>query len=430
MNGAPTVRPMRSLDPKSAAFTLLLGALVTLSSFATDMGLPVLDATAASLGVTSARAAYTLSVFILGFALGPLLSGSLSDRLGRRPVLLAGCAAFAGFGAAAAFARSIEALLLCRLVMGVGAGTVQVLVIATVRDLYAGAEARVRQSYVNLAAGLAPIIAPTLGVLTAAVGGWRSIYGVLAAGGIALLGVVALRLDESLRRTVRCSESIPRRYVRVLRHPVSAGYVLVGALNFGALFSYVSGSSLVLINVLHVSRRTFGALFAFVALGLVVGAWVSARLARRGIATERLVALGLAAIVASAVALLAATVAGVLSVWFLVSLAAVGAVGQGIARPHTAQGALEPLPEIAGVASAVLSSTQMLTAAITAAVVAALFDRYSSLAMTAPMTACALASVAVYVAVVRRAEIAATCASGGRIGRGSDDRLGLVSTQH
>ena len=431
MKGESTVRRMRSLDPKSAAFTLLLGALVTLSSFATDMGLPVLDATAAALGVTSARAAYTLSVFVLGFALGPLFFGSLSDRLGRRPVLLAGCAAFASFGAAAAFARSFHALLVCRLVMGVGAGTVQVLVIATVRDVYAGAEARVRQSHVNLAAGLAPVIAPTLGALTAAVGGWRLIYGVLAAGGITLLGVVALRLDESLpRRTARGSESIARRYARVFRHPVSAGYVLVGAMNFGALFSYVSGSSLVLMDALGVSRRTYGALFACAAFGLVIGAWVNARLTRRGVAAERLIVAGLAAVVTSAVALLAATIAGVLSVGLLVPLAAVGTVGQGIVRPHTAQGALELLPDIAGVASAVLTSTQMLTAALTGAVVAALFDRYSSLAMTAPMTACALAAAIVYVAVVRRAERAATCACAGSVDRGSDDRFGLVSTQH
>jgi MFS transporter, DHA1 family, multidrug resistance protein len=431
MKDAPTVRLMRSLHPESAAFTLLLGALVTLASFATDMGLPVLDATAASLGVTAARAAYTLSVFILGFAVGPLLSGSLSDRLGRRPVLLAGCAAFAGFAAVAAFARSIDALLFCRLVMGVGAGTVQVLAIATVRDVFTGAEARVRQSYVNLAAGLAPVMAPTLGVLTAAVGGWRLIYGVLAAGGIALLGVVARRLDESLPpRTARGSGSLTRRYARVLRHPVSAGYALVGALNFGTLFAYVSGSSLVLIDVLHVSRSTYGALFASVALGLILGAWVSARLTRRGVATERLVVGGLAAILASAVTLLAATIAGILSVGLLVPLAAVGTVGQGIVRPHTAQGALEPLPEIAGVASAVLSSMQMLTAALTSALVAALFDRYSSLAMTAPMAACALAALAVYVAVVRRAELAATWARAGSMDRGRADRIGLVSTQH
>jgi DHA1 family bicyclomycin/chloramphenicol resistance-like MFS transporter len=367
----------------------------------------------------------------LGFALGPLLFGPLSDRLGRRPLLLAGCAAFASSSAVAALTRSIEALLLCRFLMGVGAGTVQVVVVAMVRDAYAATEARVRQSEVNLAAGLAPVIAPTIGILTAAVGGWRLMYGVLSIGGIALLGAVALGLDESLpRRTALVSESLPRRYARVLRHPISFGYVLIGALNFGSLFAYVSGSSLVLVGVLRVSRGAYAALCGCTALGLVVGSWVSARLTRRGIPSERLVVLGLVPVFTSAVAILAATVAGVMSVALLVPLAAIGTVGHGIARPHIAQGALEPLPEIAGVTSAVLSGAQMLTAALASALVAALFDSHSTLAMSAPMASCALAAVSVYVAVIRRGEPAAIRASSWSADRGTDGRIGRISTQH
>jgi len=100
----------------------------------------------------------------------------------------------------------------------------------------------------------------------------------------------------------------------------------------------------------------------------------------------------------------------------------------GIARPHTAHGALEPLPEIAGVASAVLSSTQMLAGALASAVVAALFDGHSSLAMSVPMVACALAAVATYVVVVRRAQ-AASRVDGWSADRGNRDRFGLASSQ-
>ena len=90
---------MRRLRPKTVAFTVLLGALATLASFATDMGLPVLDEMAASLGVAPGRAALSLSVFMAGFALGPLVLGPLSDHMGRRPVLLGGVAMFTLFGA-------------------------------------------------------------------------------------------------------------------------------------------------------------------------------------------------------------------------------------------------------------------------------------------------------------------------------------------
>src|SRR3712207_685864 len=134
--------PRFRLDPHGPAFTLLLGALVTLASFATDMGLPVLDDTARSLAVSPATAALTMSVFMAGFACGPLLLGPVSDRVGRRPVLLLACAAFALFGALGAFAGSLPALLVWRFLMGAGAGSAQVVVLATVRDHFTGREAR------------------------------------------------------------------------------------------------------------------------------------------------------------------------------------------------------------------------------------------------------------------------------------------------
>ena len=401
---------MRPLRPHSPAFTLLLGALVTLASFATDMGLPVLDATAASLGVSAATAAYTLSVFILGFALGPLVCGPLSDRLGRRPVLLAGCAAFAGFGVVAAFARSIEALLLCRLLMGMGAGTVQVLVLAMVRDLYAGREARTKQSYVNLAGGVAPIIAPTLGVLVAAAGGWRAIYGVLAVGAVALLALAWLLVGETAplgatrdgrRLTVRGTLA---SYARVARHPVAMGNAAVLALGFGYLFAYVSSSSLVLIGLLGASPRAYGACFAMTALGLMAGSLTNARLTRRGVPHARLLGTGLAVAAACALALLALAALGALTPWSLIALVVAGNVAHGTARPNAAQGALEPLPDIVGVASALMSGLQMVVGAAASAVAAALFDGRTPLAMTGTMTVCALGALAVHRFVVLPAE--------------------------
>jgi DHA1 family bicyclomycin/chloramphenicol resistance-like MFS transporter len=361
---------MQRIRPGSPAFTVLLGAVVTLASFATDMGLPVLDDTAASLGVTPARAALTFSVFMAGFACAPLAGGPLSDRVGRRPVLLAGCAVFAACGGLAAFSQSLGALLVWRFLMGAGAGTAQVLVLATIRDLFAGAQARTRQSYVNLAAGVAPIIAPTLGVWVAAAGGWRAIYGTLAAGAGLLFVVAALRLGESAPRRAAAPlrvREVAASYARVLRHPVSAGYAVVSALSFGSLFAYVSGSPLVVIGLMGVSQRVYGLLFASTALGLMVGALANARLLRRGVPYRRLVGGGLAVVNAVPVVLLALAVGGWLRVWLLIPMVVVAHVGQGMLRPNAAQGALEPLPGIAGVAGAVLSATQMVAGALASA---------------------------------------------------------------
>ena len=399
---------MRRIRPHTPSFTLLLGALATLASFATDMGLPVLSEMAASLGVAPGRAALSLSVFMAGFALGPLVFGPISDHVGRRPVLLGGVAAFAVFGALGAFSRTLGAVLLWRFLMGIGAGSCQVLVVAIVRDLFTGVEARVRQSYVNLAAGIAPIIAPTLGVAVATMGGWRAIYGFLAAGGAVLVTIAALRLGETLPPTPHDSFEVRRAlegYARVLRHRTSVGYAMVIALNFGCLFAYVSGSSLVLIGILGVSRRVYGLLFAVTSFGLMVGALSNASLSRRGVSHARLIAWGMGIIVATSVLLLVLTLVGAVSAWTLVSLAVASFVGQGIVRPNAVQGALEPVPESAGVASAVVSGLQMLVGGVSSAIVAAWFDGRSAIAVTTMMALTALASLTVYGFVVRPAEL-------------------------
>jgi DHA1 family bicyclomycin/chloramphenicol resistance-like MFS transporter len=410
---------MRRLRPHTVAFTFLLGALATLASFATDMGLPVLGEMAASLGVAPGRAALSLSVFMAGFALGPLVFGPVSDHVGRRPILLSGVAAFAAFGALGAFSRTLGAVLLWRFLMGIGAGSCQVLVVAIVRDLFTGTEARVRQSYVNLAAGIAPIVAPTLGVAVATLGGWRAIYAALAGGGVVLTAIAALRLGETLPPTPHESFEVRRAlagYERVLRHRVSIGYAAVIALNFGSLFAYVSGSSLVLIGILGVSRRVYGLLFAVTSFGLMVGALSNARLSRQGVSHARLIAWGLGIIVVTSVVLLALTLLGAITPAVLVGLAVIGFVGQGIVRPNAVQGALEPVPESAGVASAVVSGLQMLVGGISSAIVAAWFDGRSALSVTAMMAITAFLSASVYVLVVRPAERR----GGGEWGVGSD----------
>ena len=398
---------MRRLRPQSIGFTLLLGALVTLASFATDMGLPVLSATAASLGVAPARASYTISIFILGFAIGPLLLGPLSDRFGRRPFLLGGVLAFTLLGAAGAFATSLEMLLTCRLLMGIGAGTAQVLVMATVRDLFTGAEARTRQSYINLAGGVAPIIAPTLGVAVAGLGGWRAIYASLAGGGLLLFIIAAWQLNETAPSRTAGSFTLRgslRDYARVIGHPVSMGNALVVALGFGCLFAYVSSSSLVVINLMGASQRTYGALFACTAFGLMLGSFTNARLTRRGVSHERLVTVGLSTVMVTTTTLVILTLIGALRVWPMIALITAGNIAHGVVRPNAAQGALEPMPEIVGVASALLGGLQMIVGAAASAVAAALFNGRSAIAMTGSMLFCATGAWSIYMLVARPAE--------------------------
>lgn len=393
---------------RTFGFTLQLGALVTLASFATDMGLPVLAATASSLGVTPSKAALTLSIFMAGFALGPLVFGPISDRIGRRPVLLGGVAVFATCGALATFSRTLETLLFWRLLMGIGAGTAQVLVLAVVRDLFTGAEARARQSYVNLAAGVAPIIAPTVGVAVAAVfGGWRAIYAALAIGGVVLFASAFLVLGETAPSDGRVPLTVRgtlANYWRVITHRVSFGYAIVMALGFGCLFAYVSGSSLVMIQVLGVSQRTYGLLFACASAGLMSGAFVNARLARRGVSHSRVISVGLVTLTLVTATLLALSISGRLGLATFVSLIVIGNLALGALRPNAAQGMLEPMPEIVGVASAFLGGLQTTTGAVASAIAAEWFDGRSAIAMSATMFVCAVLALVVYRYIVRPGE--------------------------
>lgn len=401
----------RRLPATSPWFTLLLAGLATLSAFATDMSLPVLADTASTFGVPVGRAALTLSTFMIGFAVAPLVSGPISDHLGRRPVLLAGTALYAVGGIFATWSASLAALLVWRLLMGAGAGTGFVIVVAMVRDLFSGAEARVRQSYVNLAAGVAPVIAPTVGVGVAALGGWRAIYGVLAAGAATLAVAAWFALDESLTTERQDHSSyaehfarVTAGYARVLREPVSIGFIIMVALNFGALFAYVSGSSLVLIGVLGVSKRAYGLLFACTSLGLMGGALTNARLSRRGVPHHTLIWWGMAAIVGTSLLMLLLSFAGAARVSAIVPLAVLGFIGHGMVRPNVVQGALEPVPEVAGVASALMSAGQMVTGASVSALVSMFFDGRSAHSLAVSQAVCAALSIVVYRTIVRPAE--------------------------
>jgi DHA1 family bicyclomycin/chloramphenicol resistance-like MFS transporter len=221
-----------------------------------------------------------------------------------------------------------------------------------------------------------------------------------------LLCAAWLRLAESapVQRQALTVRGTLNNYARVIRNPISFGNALVTALVFGSLFAFVSGSSLVLIGVLGASQRVYGLLFALTSAGLVTGSFTSARLSHRGVSHAQLLGTGLMVICSVAVTLLLLSLAGLLRLPVFIPLVVIGNVGTGLLRPNAAQGALEPMPDIVGVASALLSGMQMVIGALSSAIAASLFDGRTALAMTGTMTVCSLAAALAYVALVRPAE--------------------------
>jgi len=402
------------IPPDSIAFVIFLSALGGLTPLSIDMGLPALQAMGRSLHVSPASAALTLSFFLVGFAFGPVVLGPLSDRFGRRPVLLAGCGLFALAGLGCAVASSLALLLFWRLLEGIGAGAGSTLSIAIVRDLFDGPTARSRLSYIATVGAIAPMIAPTLGAIVLGWLGWRWIYGFLAAVGLALFACVLGGFMEShpaIDPSALQPKKLAGNYARIFRHRICLGYALVAALNFGGMFSYIASSPLVMMGVLGVSPAFYGWTFAATALGIMAGAFLNGRLNALGWHASALLTSGLVLSACSALGLLAISHTGAASVATILPLLVVNTFSVGFIGPNATQGVMHPMPDIAGVASAVLGSLRMFTGALAGLIVSFIFDGHTAHAMADSMTFFSLASLALYWFAVRAAERSAIPAS-------------------
>ncbi len=325
------------LSPNSAAFTLLLGALAALPSFGIDMNLPALGAIGASLGVDADGAGLTMSVFMISFAIGPPLCGPISDRIGRKPVVLGAVALFAVASLGCAAARSLAGLLAWRVAQGMGAGVAMTTALAIISDEFDGTGGRAKLSTITSLMLFVPMIAPAAGTAMMTVGSWRSIYGLLAGIGFALLCVLWAFFAESARTsyTERLSPAaMLRDYARVLTHPVCRGYILVNAAGFGALFAYVSGSSLFFIGAVGLSRSEYSMVFAATSVGIMAGSFVNGWLSKRGIAPAYPLGVGVALALAAAASLLGAIMVGCTWVPGLVGILVLGTMSFGLITPN------------------------------------------------------------------------------------------------
>jgi DHA1 family bicyclomycin/chloramphenicol resistance-like MFS transporter len=394
------------IPPTSIAFTFLLGLLATLPAFGIDMALPSLKATSVSLGVSASQVGLTISVFMLGFGVASLICGPVSDRYGRKPIVVFGCVIFIIAGIGCALAQSLAALLMWRTVQGAGAAST-VVAMAIIRDLFEGQAARVKISFVIVATNVAPMIAPSTGAALLTVGGWRLIYVVLVALGLILLSAMWLGFAESARIDAAnrlTPSAIVRDYIRVLMHPACLGYILVSATAFGTVFSYATGSSLYLINIVGLRPDQYGLIFSATALAVIGGALLDGRLSAWGVAPGYPLTIGLALLVVSATLLLVMTLAGWMPLPLVISLFIVVAFAFGMIAPNATHGAMQPLPQIAGAVGAASGCILTVAGAISSALVAILFDGHSALSMTAVMALCALLAMVSYLLIARRAE--------------------------
>jgi DHA1 family bicyclomycin/chloramphenicol resistance-like MFS transporter len=404
--------PMARPDSRSLPVAVLLTALAAFGPVSIDLYLPSLPAMVAVFHSTVSDVQLTLSVFIGGFAVGTLVHGPLSDRYGRRPVVLAGCILYCFASIACLFAPSIEMLTLGRFVQALGAAAGPVIGRAVVRDVYPRKDAARLLSYMASAIAIAPAIGPLIGGWLQSVYGWQSNFVLFTAFGLCVLVASWALLSET--NTHRDSTSLtPIRLAQtfgmLLRSRLFVGHSLAVSLAFGCMFSFISGAAFIIIDVMGVAEQHFGFAFLSVVAGFSSGAFLSGRLSST-LGSGRTIEIGCGV-------LLVGSLSGALLAWFGAGTApmpwnVISVVGPvtlvffsgALIIPNATAQAISPYGHVAGAASSLLGFLQMGIGALVGAIVGLTFTD-SALPMMIQIAILSLGSVACYSLLVGRREI-------------------------
>ena len=374
---------------------LILGLLSAIGPFAIDMYLPALPDIGRSLHASVGAVQWSLTTFFLSLGFGQLLYGPVSDMVGRKLPLYGGMALFLVASVGCALAGTIETLLAWRLLQGLGAAAGMAIPRAVVRDLFTGSDAARLMSLLMLVFSVSPILAPLAGSGVIAVAGWRGVFWAVALAALVGLVLVATQLKETRPAAQRVESSLGsalRGYGVLLRDRHYLGLVLIGGCAMGGFFVYLSSSPFVLIDHYGFTPTQYSLAFSFNAVAFIGAAQFNAALAERW---------GLARVVKGAASAAGTVMLLLLSYYLaggddwrvLVALYFLSSAFMGMVIPTTSVLALEEHGAIAGTASALLGTLQMLSGAVAMGVMG-FFGSGKPLPMVAGMATGALLGVA------------------------------------
>ena len=347
-----------------ALIVLVLSLLLGIQPVTTDLYLPALPSITQGFGASMPQAQLTLTAMLLAFGASQLVWGPLSDRFGRRPILLIGMAIYVVASIGSALAPDMEQLIVWRVAQGAAMGAAVMCARAIVRDLYEPSEgARVMSKGLTGLGIIACASAPLGGLMTEQFS-WRMALTMLAVFGAIALGVLAWRFEETLKhKNPRALQpaALIGTWLTILRHPTFWSYALLATASYGGLFTFLAASSFVFIQVLGLSKTTYGLLMFSMSFSYIVGTIICRRLLPR-FGVRRTVAIaGMCTLVAgTTMGLLAYT--GWNSPWAIMLPFYLFMIGHGVHQPCGQSGAVSPFPKSAGAASA-LSGFMMMVAA-------------------------------------------------------------------
>ena len=374
---------------------LILGLLSAIGPFAIDMYLPALPAIGHSLGAEVGAVQWSLTAFFLALGCGQLLYGPVSDMLGRKPPLYFGLGLFTLASVGCALATNIETLVALRFVQGLGAAAGMAIPRAVVRDLHTGHEAARMMSLLMLVFSVSPILAPLVGSGVIAVSGWRGAFWVVALAAVAGLALVYGMLGETRPASARVESSLRsalRAYGLLLRDAHYLGLVFIGGCAMSGFFVYLASSPFVLINHYGLTPTQYSLAFSFNAIAFIGASQFTGALGAR-FGLVRVVTAAASASGVVMLALLGYYLAGGDRLGVLIALYFIASAFMGLVIPTTSVLALEEHGAIAGTASALLGTLQMLSGAAAMGIVG-LFANGEPLPMVIGMAAGALVGVA------------------------------------
>jgi len=401
MHAADAARPR-------ARTVVVLGGLTMFGPLSLDLYLPALPQLADDLNASASAAQLSITACLVGLAVGQLVAGPLSDRLGRKRPLMIGLVAYLLASVACALAPSVTVLIVLRLIQGLGGAAGIVISRAIARDLYSGSALMIFFSRLLLVAGLAPVLAPILGGQLSRIMSWRGIFGVLAGFGAVLLLAGWFGLKETLppeRRVIGGFRPTLQGYNRLLHDRFFVGCALSSGLAGATMFAYIAGSTFVLQKIYGMSPQGFSFVFGGISLGLVAAAQAGARIALVWPLT-RVLALGLIINLLGAASLLVTVISG-LPMGVLIGALLVMVCAVGLIFPTANALAMADYPDLAGTASSLQGLSQFVFGAMAAPLVG-IAGEQTALPLGIVATAvsiCAMTSFASLVMPVVRARI-------------------------
>ncbi|MFA6264430.1 MAG: multidrug effflux MFS transporter [Pseudolabrys sp.] len=387
------------LTPGTFALTLLLAALSALGPLSTDMYLPSLPDIAASLGTGPSQAQFTISGFLLGFAIGQIVYGPFSDRHGRKPLLLLSIGIFLVATVLCVISTSIEMLVAARLLQAFGGSGGVVLSRAVVRDLYSGRRAARELSIISSVMAFAPVLAPMFGGVLQTAFGWRGVFGVLGLTGACLMVAVILLLPETLKNRAPDKVSVNSMLASfriVFGHGAYRAYLAMCTAVYAGLLAWLTGAAFVLQDIYKLSPFQFGFVFALGSAGFLIGSNLSARIVGR-FGIDVVIGVGAAFATVGGLTFLGSVAIGFSSSLTIVIPIAVYLIGLGMVLPQSVAGAMAPFPERAGAASSLFGFLQQASAAVCGALVG-LFLGHTAWPVAGAVAFMGVATLAVWIA--------------------------------